>query len=464
MSGVWHILILAAGEGTRMHSKHPKVLQPILFRPMIHYVMDLAKALQGASQTVVVGYGRDRLLEELKDYRELKHVVQNEQLGTAHAVRMAESLLSGQSGHLLVLSGDVILLKEKTLRDLMERHLDERAQCTFLTTEVPNPSGYGRVIRADTRHSIVGICEERDCSPDERKIKEINTGIYCFEISHLFSCLGKIQNKNHQQEYYLTDALEILISQELKVVAKKIDDFEQTLGINDRAALVGAEQILQQRINGLLLAQGVTLHDPMSTVVDPRCRIQPDVEIEGGCVLVNTVIGKGSTIERMSRVVNSTLDEGVTIRQGSYIEGSHIGRGCVIGPYARLRPETKLARNVKIGNFVEIKKSQVGEDSKASHLSYIGDAEIGSGVNLGCGFITCNYDGRIKHRTIIEDGVFVGSDSQMVAPVTLGAGSYVASGSTITKDVPPGSLAFGRSRQINKAGYGKRYQKDPKEG
>lgn len=453
-----HILILAAGKGKRMHSSLPKVLHPVLFRPMLHHVIDLAHSLPHSSVSVVVGHEGPHVINACKAYPKLQFFHQVEQKGTAHAVSMAKPFFHTLKGHLLVLSGDVCLLRKESIEALLKEHYENQNDLTFVTTRLETPTGYGRVLR-NQNGTVVGIREEKDASSLEKEIKEINAGIYCFEISSLITCLEKIDSNNQQGEYYLTDAIELLVQSKKRVNGFVLEDPTEVYGVNDRFALSEAERVLQKRTNGALMLQGVTLHLPETVLLDPRCHIAGDVEIGMGTQISQSHIDKNVVIESHCYIQNCHIEEGATIKQGSYLQGSTIGKNASVGPYAHVRPESKLGAGVKIGNFVEIKKSSVGENSKASHLSYIGDAEVGKNVNIGCGFITCNYDGKKKHKTVIEDDVFVGSDTQVVAPLTIGRGSFIASGTTLTKDVPPDSLAVSRTRQENKIGYAKKFRK-----
>lgn len=461
MSIPLHILILAAGQGKRMHSKTPKVLHLILFRPMIHYVLDLARSTANQSLSLIVGHDSDGVREACGDYPEVQYFEQTKPLGTAHAVLGARDFLSAQKGNVLILSGDVILLGQATLKALVTTHLETRSACTLLTAHYSDPQGYGRILRQEDG-TVRAIREDVDCSDTERKIAEVNAGIYCFALTDLLCSLARVTNTNRQAEYYLTDAVCALLSDKKSVHAITVEDPRDTQGINDRHDLLRVESILQKRVNHQLVDQGVTIREIHTTFIDPRCVIDPDVEIEGACTLINSVIKSGVKIESHSRIMNSMIGSGTVIKQGSHIEKSEIGDRCRVGPYARLRPGTVLKTDVTIGNFVELKESVMGSHSKASHLSYIGDAEVGQSVNLGCGFVTCNFDGTSKHKTTIEDNVFVGSDSQTVAPVTIGKGSYIASGTTVTDNVPEESLVLGRVRQITKPGYAKKYRR--KEG
>lgn len=449
-----HVLILAAGKGKRMKSRLPKVLHPVLFRSMIHHVLDLATSMPHSSVSVVVGHGSEQVREHCSGYSNVNFIEQKKQLGTADAVNSARDHLGGSHGDVLVLSGDVILLSRATLNDLLTVHSSKRAMATLLTGILPQPRGYGRILREE-RGEMVGIREEVDCSDSERKIQEVNAGVYLFKIQDLFRALDGIENENKQGEFYLTDVIEVFSKAGGGIGTVCLNDPMEMTGINDRYALSKVESHLQRQVNRDLMMGGVTLQRPSSVRVDPRSRIDQDVLIEPNVQIINSVIDSDVVIEQGCRIVNSAIAKGTTVKQGSYINESLVGANCQVGPYAHFRPGTRLENDVKIGNFVEVKKSLIREGAKASHLSYIGDADIGKGSNLGCGFITCNFDGGPKkHRTQIGDGVFVGSDSQVVAPVSLGKGSYVASGTTVTEDVPDGALVISRGRQIIKEGYG----------
>jgi len=381
-----YIVILAAGKGKRMRSSLPKVLHTILFRPMIHHVLDVAHQLSD-HVCVVIGHGSEKVREQCKDFTGVEFFEQKEQLGTAHAVQMAISFIKDPDRDVLVLNGDVILLQPKTLQNVLNAHRERAVQCTLLTAKFDNPHGYGRIIR-DQNGAVSVIREEADCSPAERQVTEVNCGIYCFKGETLLSALHKIENKNAQGEFYLTDMVEVLLKEDKKVQAVIVEDPQETIGINDRNALVQVEKIFQQRVNSQLMASGVTLRDPSTTYIDPRSEISSDVEIEGGCIIVRSRIHSNVMVEQTSRIIESTIGAHTQIRQGSYIEHSEVGESCTVGPYAHFRPETKLDSHVKVGNFVEIKKSHFGDGSKASHLSYVGDAEIGKNVNVGCGLST----------------------------------------------------------------------------
>ncbi|HLR72222.1 MAG TPA: bifunctional UDP-N-acetylglucosamine diphosphorylase/glucosamine-1-phosphate N-acetyltransferase GlmU [Pseudogracilibacillus sp.] len=449
-------IILAAGQGTRMKSKLYKVLHPILGRPMIHYVIEALKPAKLETLVTVVGHGADEVISHIGD--ESKFVLQEEQLGTAHAVLQAEEILKNKMGTTIVVCGDTPLITSHTFNELFEHHEQSGSKATILTTNVSDPTGYGRVIRNSTGE-VERIVEHKDANIDEKMVKEINTGTYCFDNQTLFQALKKVKNDNAQQEYYLPDVIEILKQENEKVTAFITDDDKETIGINDRVALARAEHAMKTRINEHHLNNGVTIIDPNNTYIGPEVTIEQDVFIYPGSIIsgqshidTEVVIGPNSEIE------NCIIGKGTVIRQ-SVVENSKIGKMVNVGPYAHIRPETSIGNEVRVGNFVEIKKSSIGDLTKIPHLSYIGDADLGNEINIGCGTITVNYDGKDKHQTIIEDDTFIGCNSNLVAPVTVEKGSYVAAGSTITKDVPKDSLAIARSRQTNKEGYAAKLKK-----
>ncbi len=449
-----HVLVLAAGKGKRMKSALPKVVHPVLFRPMLHYVLDLAKAIGGASTTVVVGHEEETVRKACEGYTDVKFVRQAQQKGTGDAVLCAEPELAGRKGVLVVLSGDVILLEKDTVAGLVQTHTRSEAACTVGVATLDDPKGYGRILRDGKK--LAAIREEADCSIAEKEIGEVNSGLYCFDLDVLFSSLKGLENKNAQGEFYLTDAVVKLTQSPGGVELFSIENAEEMLGINDRLALSDVERKVQAKVNRHWMLEGVSMINPETILIDNRCQFGKDITVEGPAVIRESQVADGVHIEPNCRIVKCKIGANTHVKQGCYLDSSEVGEEVAIGPYAHLRPGSVLEKKVKIGNFVEVKKSRLGEGAKASHLSYIGDAEIGKNVNLGCGFITCNYDGINKFKTVIEDDVFVGSDSQTVAPVTIGKGSYVASGTTVTNDVPPDSLAISRTKQENKVGYASR--------
>lgn len=439
-------VILAAGKGTRMKSALPKVLHRVGGKPMLEHVLAAAKQAGSKRDIVVVGFGGDVVQTTIGEKAEC--VVQAEQLGTGHAVMQAVPLIKDFSGTVMVLYGDTPLLTGDLLTKLYNEHKQSGAIATVLTAIMQDPTGYGRLIRA-ADGSVEKIVEQKDGTPEELQVKEINSGIYCFENSALLEALKKLTCDNAQGEYYLTDVLGILQQSQQKVGAMVADDYEQTLGINSRVQLAEAERILRLRKARELMDAGVTIMDPASTFIDESVQIGKDTVIYPFTWLEgNTVIGENCEIGPNTRFQNTMIGNKVTAHF-AYGHDCEIEDGVVVGPYVHLRPQTKLQRNVKIGNFVEVKNSVVGEGSKLPHLSYIGDSDIGSGVNMGCGTITVNYDGKKKHRTTVADNAFVGCNSNLVAPVTVGENAYIGAGSTITKDVPAAALGIARGRQTN---------------
>lgn len=443
-------VILAAGKGTRMKSALPKVLHKVGGKPMVQHVLDAAKEAGTTRNVIVIGFGGEKVKETIGEQAEI--VVQAEQLGTGHAVRQAEGVLSGVEGTVLVLCGDTPLLTGALLKKLCKEHEVSGAKATVLTAIMPDATGYGRIIR-DKAGNVAKIVEHKDATEEERKVQEVNSGIYCFDKKALFDALTKVGCDNAQGEYYLPDVLEILKDQGEKIWATAADDYEETLGINSRVQLAGAEKILRRRKNVELMDNGVTLLDPDSTFVDADVVIGKDTVIYPFTWLEGkTIIGENCIIGPSSRFSDVKIGNNVTA-QFTYAHECEVADDVTMGPYVHLRPDTKLSEKVKIGNFVEVKNSNIGVGSKLPHLSYIGDCDMGSGVNMGCGTITVNYDGKNKYRTNIGDNVFVGCNSNLVAPVSVSDGAYVAAGSTITKEVPEDNLAVGRARQKNIAGW-----------
>ncbi|MGI6566066.1 MAG: bifunctional UDP-N-acetylglucosamine diphosphorylase/glucosamine-1-phosphate N-acetyltransferase GlmU [Firmicutes bacterium] len=439
-------VVLAAGKGTRMKSAVPKVLHPICGLPMIAHVVNNLREAGVERILVVVGQEGQEIQGLLGS--EVEYVVQAEQLGTGHAVLQAEAVLQGCSGPVLVIHGDTPLYRPGTLRDLIEAHQSSKALATVLSVVVDDPTGYGRIIR-DAADRFAKIVEQKDAGPEEALVKEINSGTYVFECEPLFEALHQISPENAQAEYYLTDVLEIIKEQAGKVEIFIHGDHEEALGINNRVQLAAAERILRDRIRERWMRAGVTMVDPATTYVDAEAELAPDVVllpftfIEG-----RTRVAAGSVIGPFSRVKDCVVGENVTISQATVLESS-LDADSTVGPYSYIRPGCRLAEKAKVGGFCEIKNTTVGPGSKVPHLTYLGDTSIGSGVNIGAGTITCNYDGKKKHPTVIDDGAFVGSNCNLVAPVEIGAGAYVAAGSTVTNDVPPGALGVARSRQRN---------------
>ena len=443
-------VILAAGQGTRMKSKLYKVLHPVCGKPMVEHVIDHIGSLDVERIVTVVGHGAELVKETLGEKSE--YVLQAEQLGTAHAVQQAEPILGELEGTTLVVCGDTPLIRPETMQALFAHHEAQNAKVTILTAVTETPTGYGRIIR-DASGQVSQIVEQKDATLQQQLVKEINTGTYCFDNKALFEALKQVKNDNVQGEYYLPDVIEILQKQGEIVSAFVTDNFDETLGVNDRFALSQAEELMRARINERHMRNGVTIINPQTTHISADAIIGSDSVILPGVIIEGkTVIGEDCKIGPNSHIVDSQIGDATTIHS-SVILNSQVGRETAVGPFAHLRPDSSLGDHVKVGNFVEVKKSNLGDNTKVSHLSYIGDAEIGSNVNIGCGSITVNYDGKNKFKTIIEDDVFVGCNSNLVAPVKLGKGSFIAAGSTITKEVPEDALAIARARQENKQGY-----------
>ena len=457
-----HVVILAAGHGTRMKSKLPKVLHPLAGRPLIEHVLRTANAVSPATVTLIVGHAADLVRERLGSRPNTDFALQEPQLGTAHALQQAEARLAGKSGTVVLLSGDVPLLSEATLRRLIETHHGAGAAATVITAIVERPYGYGRIVR--TRGRIARIVEERDASPDVRQIREINSGIYAFDLAPLFDALRGIASQNAQGEFYLTDLIGIYRRRKLTVETLVVDNQQEIRGINSRSELAEVSGIVRQTKNEELMAAGVTIIDPATTYIDQDVEIGADTVIHPGVTIEGqSRIGAACEIHANVRIVDSEIADKTVINNFCLIIGSRIAEGASVGPFAHLRPETVVGEGAKIGNFVELKKTTMGPGSKANHLAYLGDATIGAKVNVGAGTITCNYDGTKKHPTIIEDGAFIGSDSQLIAPVRIGKGAYVGAGSSITEDVPDGALGIARGRQTNVAGWVERRKGQPKD-
>ncbi len=422
---------------------------------MIEYALRAISTLNVASTTVVVGCGAEQVQTAVRGWPGVRFVIQEPQLGTGHALMQSESALSGSDGTLVLLAGDVPMVRSATLQDLVAFHRDTDAAATVLTATVPRPFGYGRIVRS--RGQITRIVEERDATPAQRNIREINSGIYALKLKPLFDALRQIASENAQDEYYLTDLISIYRRRKLVVETVSIEKAGEVRGINSRTELAEVGAVVRQKKNEELMAAGVTIEDPATTYVDADVTVGADTVLHPGVTLEGrTAIGTACEIHSGVRIVDSTIENDVTINNHCVITGARVATGARVGPFAHLRPDADIRRKVKIGNFVEVKHAVVGPGSKANHLAYLGDATVGENVNIGAGTIICNYDGTAKHQTVIEDGAFIGSDTQLIAPVTVGKGAYVASGSSITDDVPPGSLAVARGRQTIKEGWVKR--------
>ncbi len=446
------VIILAAGEGKRMNSKLPKVLHEVCGLPLVEHVIGCSRELGCDEPVVVVGHGAKEVMSKVQGVR---FAIQEQQLGTGHAVMQAQEYIA--DGDVLILYGDTPLAKAETLKIMQEKHRQNKYAATVLTADFDDPAGYGRIVR-DLEDNIVSIVEEKDASEDIKKIKEINSGMYFFEGARLREALGKLTNSNAQGEYYLTDVISLLRQEGLKVGAYKTQDHSEIIGINNRLQLSTAGELMKKSLLEAHMLNGVTIVDPSSTFIGKSVKIARDVTILPGTILEgNTEIGEDSIIGPQSRVRDCIIGNGVKIQYSVALE-STIGDETSIGPFAYLRPGNKIGRHVKIGDFVEMKNSSFGDYSKASHLTYVGDGDVGSNVNLGCGVVFVNYDGRKKNRTIIEDNCFVGCNVNLVAPVTVKKDSYVAAGTTVTKEVPEESLAIGRAKQENKEGWAKRFK------
>lgn len=446
-------IILAAGKATRFKSDHTKVLHPLAGLPLGEYLLRTAYACQPERVYMVIGHEAPRVRETFARDG-LQFIVQTQQKGTGDAVMVARPELDKcPSPAIVVLVGDVPLLSSQTLSSLVECHTSSRAAATVLTLRLENPRGYGRILRA-SRSRVRAIVEEKDCTPAQGKIREVSSGIICFSRRRLLEHLDELTDTNSQKEFLLTDMVKIFNRRKLKVVAFPAADPREALGVNDRAELAQVEKELRQRKAEALMRNGVTITDPASTVVDEPVEIGRDTRIEAGAhILGRSRIGRDCVLQPYCILSGSTLGDGVTVRPFCVITSCEVRSGAVVGPFARLREGALIGPGASIGNFVEVKRSTVGAGSKSMHLTYLGDATLGERVNVGAGTVTCNFDGEKKNPTVIEDGVFVGSGSMLVAPIRIGKASYVAAGSTLTEDVPPESLALGRARQVNKKGW-----------
>jgi len=457
-----HVVIMAAGKGTRMKSARPKVLHSVAGTPMIVRVMASAQSLSPRTTTIVVGHMKELLRHGLEGFSDLTYVTQEPQLGTGHALLQTAAALERKTGLVLLLSGDVPLLKSHTLAALVQKHVESNVAATVLTAVVDQPYGYGRIVRLKGR--ISRIVEQRDASPAQRKIREINSGVYVFSLGPLFESLRGLATGNAQGEYYLTDLVSTYRRRRLGVETVVVDDPNEIRGINSRSELAEASRIVRQKKNEELMAAGVTIEDPSTTYIDDDVVVGADTVIHPGVHLEGkTQIGQACEIHSGVRIINSTLGDRVTVQNHCVINSGKLATGVTIGPFAHVRPDTELGESVHIGNFVELKKAVLGKGTKAGHLAYIGDAVVGENVNIGAGAITCNYDGTQKYQTTIEDGVFVGTDSQLIAPVTIRKGAYIGSGTTIRENVPAGALAVSAGKQRNIEGWVERKKAQSKE-
>lgn len=454
MNGRLIAVVLAAGQGTRFKSNRAKVLHPLLGKTMIERTLETVRALKPERTVVVVGHQKDEVARAASGPGVI-FAHQTQRLGTAHAVRAALPALRGRpAADVLVINADLPLLRPATLRPLIARHRRRRNALTFMTAELSDPSGFGRVLEGEGGPRIV---EEREASAAERALREVNVGVYVFRAADLLRFLPRVSNANRKGEYYLTDLVEILGRRGRPVGLFKTASPEEVVGINTRWELARAAAVLRDRKLRDLAESGVGLADPATTWVDHDAAVGPDTTIGPGVVIEGrTRIGAGCRIAPGVHIRDSVLADGVEVRAACVVEGARLETGSAVGPFARLRPGTVIRAGAHVGNFVEMKKTDFGRGAKAGHLSYLGDAAIGPGVNIGAGTITCNYDGVSKNRTVIGEGVFIGSGTELVAPVTIGKGAYVAAGSTITKDVPPDALAVARARQVDKPGWAAR--------
>jgi bifunctional UDP-N-acetylglucosamine pyrophosphorylase/glucosamine-1-phosphate N-acetyltransferase len=451
------IVIMAAGKGTRLKSRRPKVLHQIGGRALVeHVVAAAAQVVEPKDIYVVIGHEAETVRAALQ-HTGVRFVVQGEQRGTGHAIQTAKPEVEGYE-NLIVLSGDAPMITTETILKLRDFHLERQAAMTVLTTRPADPTGYGRVIRkAADKPDIIAIVEQKALKPEQRSAPEINSGIYAFRAEPLFKQIGQLSTDNAHGEYYLTDMAALLMKAKERVVALESEDVHEVLGANTIAEMMVLDAEMRMRKARALMDDGVTIFRPDTSVIDSTVTVGADTIVEPFVQLLGrTTIGGGCRIRSYSVIEDSTIGDNVTVLNGSIVASSKVSKSAVIGPYARLRPESEIGEGAHIGNFVEIKKSRVGAKSKVNHLSYIGDTEIGPSTNVGAGTITCNYDGKNKHRTTIGANVFVGSDSTLVAPLAIADGSYIAAGSTITEDVPADALALGRARQTTKADWAKK--------
>lgn len=442
-------IILAAGKGTRMKSRHPKVIHKVCGKEMVNHVIDASKNAGVEENILVLGHKIDEVKKSVGD--DISIVVQKEQLGTAHAVMMAESLIN-DGDTVVVLCGDTPLIESDTLDRFFRYHDEHGYSVTVLSSEVEDPTGYGRIVR-DDNGNLLRIVEQKDADEDIQKIREINSGIYCFDGGILKDALRLVGNNNAQGEYYLPDTIEIIRNMGLKSGAYKGANIAEIMGVNSRVQLSQAENLMKNRINKFHMENGVTIIDPQNTYIESDVIIGSDTVVLPGCLIEGkTIIGEDCIIGPNTSIKNSKVGNGTEIKKSELID-SFVGENTTVGPYAYLRPKANVGNGCKIGDFVEVKNANIGDGSKASHLSYIGDADVGKNVNIGCGVVFVNYDGKKKYRSTVKDNAFVGSNSNLVAPVVVEENGYIATGSTITENVPSGALAIARQRQVHKEGW-----------
>ncbi len=443
-------IILAAGEGKRMKSNTPKVLHKVCGKEMINHVIDNIRKSGVEEVSVVIGKGADKVRKGTES-RNIFYSVQEEQLGTGHAVMCAEEFLKGKKGSVSIFVGDGPLIKEETVTKLTKYHEEQKCSATILTSIMSDPLKYGRIIR-NSQGEVEKIVEFKDCNEEEVKVNEINSGMYCFDIDILLNTLGKLNNNNNQGEYYLTDVIEILKNEGKKVGAIAVD-VEEITAVNSKVELSVANDIMRSRINRNHMDNGVIIMDPRSTYIECDVIIGQDTVVYPGNIIEGTtVVGENCVLYSNNRITNSIIGDDVTV-ENSVVLNSKIGNNTTVGPFAYIRPETTIGENARIGDFVEIKKSSIGDGTKVSHLTYIGDAEVGEKCNFGCGTVVVNYDGKAKYKTTIGNNVFIGCNTNLVSPVEVEDNTYIAAGSTITEKIPEGSLAIARARQINKENW-----------
>ena len=450
------VAIMAAGKGTRLKSKYPKVLHEVGGKPLLAHVIAAATNVVPPQDVfAIIGHEADMVREKVRDLG-VNFVLQSEQRGTGHALMVAQEALSPYD-HVMVLSGDAPLITPGTIQQVRDFHLQKKAAMTLLSAELTNPTGYGRILRKNAKSDEVkAIVEEKSASPAQKKLREINSGFYAFAVKPLFAHISKLKTDNAHREYYLTDMAGVLSKTKCRVVATKTGNPSEILGSNTRSEMMEIDQLVRMAKCQQLMAAGASIFFPQTCLIDADVEVGTDTVIEPFVQLLGkTRIGSDCRIKSYSVIHNSEIGDGVTVRPGSIMDGARVESGAVIGPYSHLRPGSDIGEGAHVGNFVETKKVRLGKGSKANHLTYLGDAEIGAGVNVGAGTITCNYDGVHKHTTVIGDGVFVGSDSTLVAPLKIGKGAYVGAASCITDDVPEDALALGRARQTVKEGWAK---------